>query len=206
MNEEWRAIDGFENYMVSNCGRVKSINSYHGRGGGILTAAKRTDGYLTVVLYNKGKRFPKTVHRLVAMAFIDNPDGLEMVNHKDENKENNVVDNLEWCSRGYNQLYSINLHPERKQIFANNFKKEGKATSSFVVKGIAHKNLEPIVQKTLDGEFIARYDNSAQAGKAINHESSNIYMAAKRNARTDRVRKRKTKCKAYGFIWEFEGK
>ena len=202
--EEWRVIDGFNNYMVSSLGRVKSIVAYHNRGGKILSQNKRPDGYMEVGLSLNGKSYHKTVHRLVAIAFIENPDGLEMVNHKDENKSNNNVENLEWCSRRYNQIYSLNLHPERKKIFADNFKKDGKSTSSFIVRGVAHKNHEPVIQKTLDGEFVARYDNSAQAAKALNCDVGHIYNAAKRNARTDRVRKRKTKCKSHGYIWEFE--
>lgn len=90
-------------YYVSNLGQVKNK---HGR---ILKPAIR-NGYCRV--YLKDKWYP--VHRLVAMAFIPNPDGLPEVNHKDFNKFNNCVDNLEWCTRKYNTRYGnfISVPPE----------------------------------------------------------------------------------------------
>lgn len=105
MQEVWKqvSIEPFTSiYQVSNMGRVKGTN------GKILKQqSNKTTGYLTVMLYNKGYRKNVTVHRLVASAFIDNnnPDLLTMVNHKDENKHNNKVDNLEWCTSKYNINY-----------------------------------------------------------------------------------------------------
>jgi hypothetical protein len=202
--EEWRTIEGFENYMVSNFGRVKSIRYKNIEREKILSQFKRSDGYMSVGMCINGRNYHKTVHRLVAKAFIDNPDGLEMVNHKDENRSNNSVDNLEWCTRSYNQIYSINIHPERKKKFGNNFIKEGKNSSSRIVKGLAHSNFEPIIQKTKNGDFIKRYDNAAQAGKELGFFSGNIYQAAKRNKDGTKIRKRHSKCTSYGFVWEFE--
>lgn len=107
--EEWRSIQGYEGlYEVSSYGRVKSLERYKSNNGGIqllkekiLRPHNTKKGYLTVQLRNK--RF--TVHRLVAQAFIPNPDNLPQVNHKDEDKTNNNVTNLEWCTAKYNSNY-----------------------------------------------------------------------------------------------------
>ena len=111
--EEWKDIQGFEGkYMVSNLGRVKSLErmkwvgkSYYKAPERILKAVKAR-GYLRVMLCKDGKGKWYPVHRLVAIAFIPNPYNLPEVNHKDEDKKNNCVQNLEWCSSQYNMEYS----------------------------------------------------------------------------------------------------
>ena len=109
MNEEWRDIEGYEGlYQVSNLSRVRSLN--YNKTGQIkeLSYAKRR-GYLGVTLYKNGKPKTFTVHRLVARMFIPNPNNYPQVNHKDENKINNNVSNLEWCTVLYNNCYGTRL-------------------------------------------------------------------------------------------------
>ena len=107
MKEIWRDIKGYEGkYMVSNLGRVKSLNYSNTGKEGILNARDNGKGYLRVILWKDGKDKKYRINRLVAQAFIPNPDNLPEVNHKDEDKTNNRVDNLEWCSRQYNIEYS----------------------------------------------------------------------------------------------------
>lgn len=112
-NLVWEKIENYDNYVVSNTGLVKSFDREFvdklGRKrlvkGHILKQQKDRDGYLYVYLHgDKTSKFMK-VHRLVAMAFLPNPDNLPEVNHKDENKQNNCVDNLEWCKHYYNMMY-----------------------------------------------------------------------------------------------------
>ena len=107
MKEEWRDIKGYEDlYQVSNLGRVKSLKDNKGNyREKILSNSTTTQGYLFVHLYKNGKVKLFTVHRLVAMHFIENSNNYKEVNHKDEDKFNNRVDNLEWCTRKYNQNY-----------------------------------------------------------------------------------------------------
>ena len=111
MKEEiWKDIEEFEGYeglyKVSNRGNVKSLNYRHTGKERILKTRKTSDGYLLVNLYKDGKMKTYYVHQLVATAFCENPEGYTEVNHKDENKENNCIDNLEWCSRSYNLSYN----------------------------------------------------------------------------------------------------
>ena len=111
MNEEWRDIEGYEGlYQVSNLGRVRSLNCRGHKGCiGILTPRLDGKGYEMVALYKEGKARNTKVHRLVAQAFIPNPNNYPQVNHKDENKINNNVSNLEWCTVLYNNCYGTRL-------------------------------------------------------------------------------------------------
>lgn len=112
--EQWKDIKGFEGrYQVSNLGRVRSVDHYANISNGnkrfvkgrILKQWKNCNGYMCIKMWNNVKRKNFVVHRLVAMAFIENPNRLPDINHKDEVKQNNVVTNLEWCSHSYNALY-----------------------------------------------------------------------------------------------------
>ena len=133
MKEIWKDIKGYEQlYQISNFGRVRSLNktlknrfSFFKRNGIILNPLKLTKGYLGVRLYHQSKGETKRIHRLVAEAFIPNPDNLPCVNHKDENKENNCVDNLEWCSIEYNNNYGTRNERIGKTIVKINKYKKG---------------------------------------------------------------------------------
>lgn len=101
MNEIWKDVRGFEGlYQVSNLGNIKS--SYTKK---IRKPGNNGTGYYYVNLRKNNKSFNHYVHRLVAEAFLDNPNGYSCVNHKDENPSNNCIDNLEWCSYEYNNNY-----------------------------------------------------------------------------------------------------
>ena len=118
VNEVWKSIvieknevlyDYTESYEISNYGRVRSLDridtSGHRRKGKILKLAKDKYGYFQVGLSKDGKVTSFLVHRLVATMFIDNPNELPQVNHKDEDKTNNHIENLEWCTQEYNHNY-----------------------------------------------------------------------------------------------------
>lgn len=105
--EEWRPVVGYEGlYEVSNYGRVMSMV---GRTAKERRLVKDNNGYLNVVLSKNGTCKGKKVHRLVAEAFLPNPNNLPQVNHKDEDKTNNAVWNLEWCSMAYNIHYGTGI-------------------------------------------------------------------------------------------------
>jgi hypothetical protein len=99
--EEWRSVEGYEDrYAVSNLGRIKNV-----RHGNILSPGKNEKGYLYIVLYKDGKSSPKRVHRIVASAFLGKS-SLE-INHKDGDKTNNRVDNLEYCTHSQNIRHAM---------------------------------------------------------------------------------------------------
>ena len=114
--EEWRSVTGYEGYYeVSNFGRVRSLDREVTMKNGVcrktrgkilsLSRYNSASNYRAVTLSVNGISKKESVHRLVALAFIPNPDNLPEINHKDENKQNNRVDNLEWCDRKYNNTY-----------------------------------------------------------------------------------------------------
>ena len=122
-------------YQVSNLGRVRSLN-YQGTKGNeqIMVTRRKKDGHHIVGLSSKGKCNRFQVHRLVATAFIPNPDNLPVVNHIDENPENNRVENLEWCTVQYNTQYSAKPHTEeRKQKMSKMFSYDGNPKAREVI-------------------------------------------------------------------------
>lgn len=106
IKEEWRPIVGFEGlYEVSNKGKVKSLNYSRTKKSRIMKATKYSNGYMVVQLCKNKLKIHKSVHRLVAETFIPNPNNYPQINHKDEDKTNNHVNNLEWCTAKYNSNY-----------------------------------------------------------------------------------------------------
>ena len=154
--EEWRMIKNYPMYEVSNEGRIRSY--YNGRHGKreipkILSLKVDKIGYVFIHLKNNLGRKPIRVHRLVAEAFIPNPNNLPEVNHKDENKNNNSVYNLEWCERLYNVQYSR----------------------------IWKSNERPVFQYSKEGNFIREYCSLSEAAR-INHTTpQSIFVAIKNN-------------------------
>ena len=101
-NEIWKDVPGYSGlYQVSNLGRIKSFMNQYGHGERIIKGEITKTGYIQVSLNHK--RFK--IHRLVATAFIPNPESLPQINHKNEIKTDNRVENLEWCTAKYNSNY-----------------------------------------------------------------------------------------------------
>lgn len=159
MNEIFKDIEGYENYyQVSNLGNVYSCKR-RGCVGGILKPAIGNKGYYQVYLFKNGKGKWEKVHRLVAKTFIPNPDNLPQVNHKDEDKTNNRVDNLEWCTNEYNHNYGTRTERATGKL-------------SF-----------PLLQYDLDGNFIKEWPSAREASRKLNLNISGICLCCqnKRN-------------------------
>ena len=147
-DEIWCPIKGYEGlYEVSDKGRVRSLKFGKER---ILKTGRNQQGYLVVCLCKNGERETYRIHRLVAKTFIHNPDNLPEVNHKDEDKENNSVHNLEWCDRKYN----INFGTRNKRI--------------------SEKHLKPILQYTKSGEFVKEWRSAMDVQRNIGYLQNNI--------------------------------
>lgn len=134
--EEFRDIKNYENYEVSNLGRIR-------RNGKILKPSKTTTGYLRVNLYKNGIMKSAYIHRLVAQTFLPNPQNLPMINHKDEDKTNNSIDNLEWCTAEYNNSYGTRI------------------------KRVVEKNSKPVLQYDFSGKFIKEFSSVSDAAEEI---------------------------------------
>ena len=173
MKEIWREIEGYPNYMVSNMGRVKTLERVvSGRllKEKILKPMINRDGYCYVNLYYNTKKYKsKALHRLVAQAFLPNPNNLPQVNHKDENKTNNVVENLEFCTAKYNSNYGT--HIERQAI----------------------NRAVPISQYDLNGNFIRHwFGGVSEVGRELGLNPSNLSAC---------ILGRKGRKSCGGFLW-----
>jgi len=150
MKEEWKTIESCQGYEVSNAGKVRNKKT-----GRILKQNKRR-GYPFVVLMNsKNEKKDYYVHRLVALAFIPNPSGFPQVNHRDGNKNNNSVENLEWCTARMNVQHAcemglIDHHKipvaqiDKQGNIVNVF---GSMTEAFMITGINICNISLVVHK-----------------------------------------------------------
>lgn len=144
--EIWKCIKGFENYEVSNYGRIKSLNYNKTGKPGILTPIPQSSGYVIVNLCKNGKQDIEYVHRLVAQTFISNPNNLPEVNHIDEDKSNNNANNLEWCTREYNMNYGTVRERMRK---SNKGKKRTEETKRKISEANKGKKLSDETKKKI---------------------------------------------------------
>lgn len=170
--EIWKQIDGFDGrYSISSYGRVRSEEYVDSNGHChkqfIRKASIGTNGYYGVVISLNGKSIRREIHRLVAVAFVQNPNNHNVVNHKDENKLNNRADNLEWCTQKYNQNYSY--IPEDHHI--------------------------PILQFSMNGEFIKEWESVSHVSKAFGKKVCHI---------TSCCRGKLHSC--MGYIWRYKDK
>lgn len=168
--EVWKSIKGFGGkYRVSNEGNVMCMwkaNQYQTHTGKpfILKQSVHRQGYLKVYLTIDGKTKGYYVHRLVGEAFLPNPNNLPQINHKDENKANNLVwvnedgtidlekSNLEWCDGKYNSNYGTRVKRHRELVS------------------------KPVIQTTLDGNFVRKFASATEAEKECGYDSSYISM------------------------------
>ena len=166
MEEIWKDIKGYEGlYQVSNLGRVRSMDRTVSTGKGIRTHRGKIlklhlDGkhnYYQVCLSKNNIVYTKQVHRLVAETFISRLDDTTQINHKDGNKKNNYVDNLEWCTQSENQIHALNF-------------------------GL--RKTKQIKQYNLNGQFIKLWNSIEEAEKHFNGSNTNIVQCCKGKTKT----------------------
>ena len=155
--EIWKDVKDYEgHYQVSDKGRVKSVKF----GKEIFLKQGSCRGYLQVGLHKNGKYKTYKVHRLVAQAFIQNPNNLPEVNHLDENKENNCVDNLEWCDGKYNMNYGTRT------------------------QRVTEKLSKPVLQFTKSGEFVREWKSEMDVQRNLGYDHGNISACCNGNRKS----------------------
>jgi len=179
--EIWKDIAGYEGlYQVSNYGRVKS---FYGSGK-IIERDSDYGSYPSIALCKNGIHKSRRLHRIVAEAFIPRPMGYSEVNHKDMNRANNSVENLEWVTKKENVRHAISNKPE-------------------IIAAMNHYNTDvrprPIAQISLDGTIVCVWKNCKEASRITGICYKNIYQVASK----DEYRPGKTRSQAGGFKWEF---
>jgi hypothetical protein len=180
--EEWRDVKGWEGiYQISSHGRLRSFKTGDWR---ILSVKHGRGWYLTAHLSRGHRKESVRIHRLVAETFLPNIEGKPEVNHKDSNKQNNHVENLEWVTRAENINHALEHHPS-------------------MIHGMNRYNrfIRPkaIIQKTLQGKVLGIFPNAAVAGTFSGVCCRNItQVAAKTEYKPGKIRKQ-----AGGFVWEY---
>ena len=179
MVEIWKDIAGYEGlYQVSNLGKVRSLQYGNRDEVRELYLKPHTRGYLQVELHKNGSRKMFTVHRLVAMAFVDGYEETKLVNHIDEDKQNNVSANLEWVTASQNVSHSIS---HRIASNTRNYPKFNARTDK-----------RPVLQMSLDGTPIKRWESTIEVKGALGYSDWSIKQCCRGNRKT-----------AYGFIWQY---
>ena len=184
--EKWKDVKGWEGiYQISNHGRLKSFKKQ--KTGYILSNKNRTGTYLSVVLCKKGMKSEATrIHRLVAEAFIPNPENKPEVNHKDLNKQKDHVDNLEWMTTKENYDHAV---------------ENGVDMVSGMNKYNKYIKTKTVLQMTLKGRLIGKFINCVEAAIATGVCSRDIHLVAtKTEYKPGLIRKQ-----AGGFTWRFYG-
>lgn len=193
MSEIWKNIEGYPLYEVSNCGRVRTKEHTD-----TLNRVKKAkirkprhvrNGHEYVTLFsNETKRYKLCfIHRLVAFAFIPNPENFPIINHKDCNPSNNHVDNLEWCTHSYNNTYKDAVIKRNSTRLRNNPNGE-------CWKKTAEHRGKPVIQYDTSMKFIKEYSSLRTITlENPNFHSSNISSVLCGNTKT-----------AYGYIWKFK--
>lgn len=175
MTEIWKNIEGYENYQVSNLGRVKSLNYHHSGKEHILKCILNSSGYYKVNLYKDGKTKNLTIHRLVARAFIPNPENKSCIDHINTDKADNRVENLRWCT--YKENMGNPLTKARHAEIAESQK--GEKGHWFGVLGKHHHSSKPVVQFTKDGYFVKKWDSTSDVERELKIYNSSISACCK---------------------------
>ena len=167
--EKWKLIKGFPKYKISSYGRVLSLDFARSGEEKLLQPTKIERGYLQVCLANNGTKEKFLVHRLVAEAFLKNPENLPQINHKDGNLGDNSVGNLEWCEMKCNNVSGTPLSRSER-------KKRAKA----IFKELDYEYTEEVVETAKVGSYILSFAPFSDASKCCGQCFLNIYKEGRK--------------------------
>ena len=183
--EQWRDVVGYEGlYQVSSFGRVRNP-----RRNKLMTIRHDKDGYETVGLTNNRVMKTRKVHRLVADAFVPNPNNLPQVNHRNEDKTCNYPDNLEHCSAKYNTRY--NGLPAKRGLKLRGIKRSPETCQKYRER--MRYAMIPVIQLDLSGDYIKEWDSVNGAAKALGLFATNISVCCRGKIAT-----------SGGFKWKYK--
>lgn len=172
MKEIFKNIIGYEGlYQISNYGNVKSLNYHNTNKSQLLKPSKNKYGYLRVTLCKNNKTKSYSIHRLVAISFIQNPNHYSIINHKDENPSNNNVENLEWCTCKYNSNYGTRNNRIKQNNILTKRKYYAKQVGCYK-NNILIKKYPAVIDVEKDG-FIATLVVKVCKGKRLTHKGYN---------------------------------
>lgn len=183
MIEEWKDIEDYPNYQVSNLGRVRSLKYEKVK---ILKPSKY-NGYSKIGLTKNNKTYTQKVHILVAKAFIPNPENKPEIDHINTDRTDNRVCNLRWVTHKENMNNPITIEKNRdRNIGENNpnFGKTGKQSPRFGIFGKLHPNSKPILQFTKDEEFIQKWNSGMDIQRELGIYSTSISRVCKGKNKT----------------------
>lgn len=194
MEEEiWKEIEWFDNYQISNLGRVKNIKFDR-----YVKPLLDNKGYLTVNLYKNGKMKRLLLHRLISIAFIPNPENKPCIDHINTDRLDNRIENLRWCTQkeNHNNPLSIVNHgnASRGRIVSEEQKKNQSEKMKGRFKGV-RKSSKKIIQLTLDGIFVREWDAIKDAAESLGVSSSAIWNCLNGKCQVKSIK---------GFKWEYK--
>ena len=184
MEEIWKDVVGYEGlYQVSNLGRVKSVITWNGyeylKKEKIMKPFENKRGYKSIGFTKDGKTITYRLHRIVAQAFIPNPENKPIINHKNGVKSDNRVENLEWCTYSENTIHAI------------------KTGLMVPKKGGQDKRSVSVNQFDKSGQFIKKWDSISEIKRELNYDKKAIISCCKGKLHYNT---------AYGYKWEYAEK
>ena len=192
--EEWRDMLSYEGlYKISNYGRLKSLARQSKNTDKVrflkeklLNVYESNQGYIKANLYNKNKvKRTESIHRLIGIAFISNPENKKEINHKNGIRNDNRIENLEWCTRVENVIHSFKVL---------NRKRGG---------GVCLSSLKQVAQYDLEGNFLKMFKSVSDAGRILHIKPKNISACAAKSPQNDKNGKKYIRKTARGFMFRF---
>lgn len=191
--EIWKEIEGFDNYQISNLCRVKNIKFNR-----LVKPLLDNRGYIMVNLYKEGKMKRLSLHRLIAIAFIPNPENKPCIDHINTDRSDNRIENLRWCTQKENHNNPLSLINHSKAAKGRIVSEEQKKNQSEKMKGRYKGNKwgsKKIIQLTLDGNFVREWESIKDAADSLGVSSPAIWNCLNGKSQVKSIK---------GYKWKYK--